>query len=85
MMEETIQALMDRGFDTYDLLAPSDPYKHEWAARDTAVSDHALPVNLRGVAHLRLYLKMIRPGMKSIYGHLPTPVRHRLNRIAVSA
>jgi CelD/BcsL family acetyltransferase involved in cellulose biosynthesis len=85
LMEEVVQALMARSFETYDLLAPADHYKHEWSNIEVGVRDHALPVTLRGVTHMGLYLKVIRPGMKSIYENLPTPVRNQLNRFAESA
>ncbi len=85
LMEEALQALMARGFETYDLLAPADHYKHEWSNIEVGVRDHALPVTLRGVTHMGVYLKVIRPGMKNVYESLPTPLRHRLNKFSESA
>ncbi|MBL4758895.1 MAG: GNAT family N-acetyltransferase, partial [Rhizobiales bacterium] len=85
LMEETISTLMARGFETYDQIAPADSYKREWETSLVGVRDHALPVNLRGMTHMGLYLKLIRPGIKNVYQQLPEPVRQRLNRFAESA
>ncbi len=85
LMEEEISTLMDRGYETYDQLAPADSYKREWETNLVDVRDHALPVNLRGMTHMGFYLKLIRPGMKNVYEQMPKPIRQRLNRFAESA
>ncbi len=85
LMEEAVQALMARGFETYDLLAPADHYKLEWSNIEVGVRDHALPVTLRGSTHMGVYLKVIRPGIKNLYERLPTTIRDRINRFTESA
>lgn len=69
--EETISALVERGFDTYDMMAPEDRYKTEWAHDRVTIADHAAPITLRGITHLGLYLRVLRPGMKALYQNLP--------------
>ncbi|MBZ0215231.1 MAG: GNAT family N-acetyltransferase [Fimbriimonadaceae bacterium] len=79
-LEDTIGDLIDRGFDTFDLMAPEDRYKTEWANNRVAVSDYAAPVTLRGITHLGLYLKVLRPGLKTLYKKMPSVLKRTAAR-----
>lgn len=79
-MENTIEHCFDRGIKTFDLLAPSDPYKSQWASGAVTVTSFAHPLTLKG--HLLLMLKLRR--WKGAFAYcsawLPKPVRDALAR-----
>lgn len=75
-MLRTIAWCFETGFNRYDLLAPADAYKQQWARFDTgvAIDDYAValtPVG-RGIAELRRH---VRPLAREIYHRLSPEVR----------
>ncbi|HEX2840008.1 GNAT family N-acetyltransferase [Hyphomicrobium sp.] len=75
-MRRTIAWCFEQGFARYDLLAPADDYKRQWARTDTgvAVDDYAIaltPVG-RGMAEIRRH---IRPLARDIYHSLSPEMR----------
>ncbi len=80
MTEDTLSILINRGFEAYDLMAPADDYKLRWSDTLVDIQDHAMPLSLRGVTHMGLYLKLVRPGLKSLYGKLPTLFQRQVAR-----
>lgn len=85
-MLRTIAWCFDAGFARYDLLAPADDYKRQWARRDTgvAIDDHAIalsPVG-RGVAELRRH---VRPLARDFYLRLSPEMRVAGGRYGVPA
>jgi CelD/BcsL family acetyltransferase involved in cellulose biosynthesis len=77
MVEETIDELISKEFQTYDMMAPADMYKQEWMTSMVEIADHAAPITLRGTTHFGLYLKVLRPGMKALYQKMPATLRRR--------
>lgn len=56
------------GLICYDFLAPADDYKFRWTKGNyTDVTDILLPLNFRGRIFGSIYLKKIRPWLKSSY------------------
>lgn len=49
--EDTIRHCLDADVDTFDLMAPADPYKYEWTDSAVKVCDYALPLTSRGHAY----------------------------------
>lgn len=85
-MLRTIAWCFEQDFDRYDLLAPADDYKRQWARQETgvAVEDYAValtPVG-RGVVELRRY---VRPLARDIYRRLSPEVRVAGGRYGMSA
>jgi CelD/BcsL family acetyltransferase involved in cellulose biosynthesis len=75
-MLRTIAWCFEKGFNRYDLLAPADGYKQQWARFDTgvAIDDYAValtPVG-RGIAELRRH---VRPLAREIYHRLSPEMR----------
>ena len=75
LMEDSIRRACDDGLKVFDLLAPGDGYKLEWADDAVAVRDWAKPVTLLGRAYVTLYLGLIRNGSKRVIGALPLGAR----------
>ena len=75
-MLRTIAWAFDQGFSRYDLLAPSDGYKRQWARSETgvAIDDYAVALTHvgRGVAELRRH---VRPLARDFYLRLSPEVR----------
>ncbi len=85
-MRRTIAWCFDQGFARYDLLAPADDYKRQWARTDTAIAidDYAIALTHvgRGMAELRRH---IRPLARDIYHSLSPEMRVAGGRYGVPA
>lgn len=64
-MMRTVEHLINRGERSYDLMAPENDYKSKWADSSIQVADHVVPVSARGHMFATLYLKRLRPLLKS--------------------
>ncbi len=75
-MLRTIAWCFEQGFARYDLLAPADDYKRQWARKETGVSIDDYMVALtavgRGVAEVR---RRVRPVARDLYLRLSPDVR----------
>lgn len=75
-MRRTIAWCFERGITRYDLLAPADAYKRQWARQDTGVGIDDYMVALttvgRGVAEVRRH---VRPLARDLYLRLSPDVR----------
>ncbi len=78
LLQESISRAFDNGCRTFDLLAPADGYKLDWADAVTGVTDWALPLSLKGRLYARVYLGFAREGIKRALSALPASVRRRL-------
>lgn len=85
-MLRTISWCFDKGFARYDLLAPADDYKRQWARNDTgvAIDDYVMALTTvgRGVAALR---RRVRPLARDFYMRLSPDVRVAGERYAKPA
>lgn len=70
-----------RGHAIFDLLAPAEPYKLEHADGCVAVSDHLLPLSLKGRLACRLGLQHWRPALKTMARRLPPGVVRHAARV----
>lgn len=75
LLEASARDAKAAGFSTFDLLAPGDAYKMEWADGAVAVADHAIPVSVAGRAYTALYLGYLRGRLKSAVRRLPKSLR----------
>ncbi len=64
LMEHGIRRAYALGCHTYDLMAPGDAYKLQWADASVAVDDVALPLTLAGRGYARAWLGAMRPALK---------------------
>lgn len=85
-MLRTIGWCFEEGFTRYDLLAPADDYKRQWARTDTgvAIDDYAVALTHvgRGVAGVRRH---VRPLARDLYLRLKPEIRVAGGRYGVPA
>lgn len=79
LVEGSIRSVKADGFDTYDMLAPGDAYKMEWADGTVAVDDLAVALSRRGRLYAVLYLGFMRRRIKAAVAALPTGLRRALS------
>jgi CelD/BcsL family acetyltransferase involved in cellulose biosynthesis len=75
LMEDSIRRACDAGLTTFDLLAPADSYKMDWADGVVEVSDWVAPLSLAGQVYGRIYLAFFRHFAKKAIAALPAPMR----------
>jgi hypothetical protein len=68
----------------FDLLAPGDGYKLEWADNATTVRDWAAPVSLLGHAYATVYLGFVRTALKRGLDALPVGARREIAGFVLS-
>lgn len=75
LMEDSIRESFKHGMKVFDLLAPGDGYKLEWADDAITVQDWAHPATLKGRIYTRIYLGLVRNGLKRVLDSLPVGAR----------
>lgn len=75
LMEESIRRACDAGVRAFDLLAPGDSYKMDWADAATEVCDWVVPLSLKGQVYGRFYVGFFRNVLKRVLAALPASVR----------
>jgi CelD/BcsL family acetyltransferase involved in cellulose biosynthesis len=85
LLETLLHASMNAGVETYDLLAPGDGYKKEWADGAVGVNDYAVELTLKGKVYTRAYLAVVRPKLKAAINALPTSWRRAVSQRLSSA
>ena len=50
-MDEVVRGCFEKGLDNFDLMAPGDCYKREWADQSVKVCDYTAPLTPLGQAH----------------------------------
>lgn len=78
LMEDSIRRAYADGMTVYDMLAPGDGYKLEWADDAVVVRDWAKPLSLAGRLYVTIYLGVIRGASKRALDSLPIGVRRWL-------
>lgn len=64
------------GMEKFDLMVPNDSHKDSWSSAKTMTNDVFLPVSLRGRIVGHVYLRTLRPLLRSLYYYLePTALR----------
>lgn len=67
------------GFGVYDMLAPGDNYKLDWADGSEDVCDWVKPLSVTGYTYARFYLGLLRGRAKAAIGALPPGLRKLLS------
>ena len=67
---QAIIGALEQGYGAYDLLAPADAYKMEWASGCVGVRDFALVRTARGRLYKWLWLDFGRQMLKSVADRL---------------
>lgn len=64
LIERSVRNCFDSGVGIYDLMAPADAYKLDWADGATEVTDWTVALSAKGRVYTRLYLARVRPLLK---------------------
>jgi CelD/BcsL family acetyltransferase involved in cellulose biosynthesis len=80
LLEETIAKSFDGTCAVFDLLAPADGYKLDWADATVGVTDWALPISGKGRLYAKFYLGLARPAVKRAIEALPMTLRRALSQ-----
>lgn len=75
LVEESVRRAKAEGIETFDLLAPGDAYKLDWADGSVGVADYAVPVSWAGRAYTALYLGAVRKCLKTGLAAMPASLR----------
>jgi CelD/BcsL family acetyltransferase involved in cellulose biosynthesis len=75
LLEKSIAHTCGNGIRTFDLLAPADSYKVDWADGVVAVNDWSVALSLKGRIYAHLYLGLVRPAIKAVLARLPMRMR----------
>jgi CelD/BcsL family acetyltransferase involved in cellulose biosynthesis len=74
------RACLAGGLERYDLMVPHDAHKESWSSGKTDTKDYFLPLNLRGRLVGEIYLRRVRPILRSVYYSLPSWALRAVNR-----
>jgi len=85
LLEHMIEQSLSQGVATYDLMAPGDGYKKEWADGAVRVDDFAVPMTVLGLVFARGYLGFVRPRLKAVIAKIPLSTRKALSHRLSSA
>lgn len=75
LLEHRIEQSLADKVAVYDLLAPGDGYKKEWADGAVRVDDFAVPVTMLGRGYAHGYLGFVRPQIKAAIARIPQSTR----------
>lgn len=81
LMEHCIRTAIAEGRMVFDLLAPADPYKSDWADASVGVHDWCLPLTGRGRLYEIVYLGGARRLAKRLLDKIPCSMRQRLRAL----
>jgi CelD/BcsL family acetyltransferase involved in cellulose biosynthesis len=80
LMEKSMSDGYTDGLGVYDMLAPGDNYKLDWADESADVYDWVKPLSLAGFTYARLYLGLLRSRAKHAIEAMPESLRRMLSR-----
>lgn len=66
LLEDCLRRACADGYRYYDLLAPADGYKSDWADHAVEVADHTVALTARGALYDKVYLGVIRPAGRDL-------------------
>lgn len=80
LMEQSLREGYPDNIGVYDMLAPGDPYKLDWADGTSDVYDWVKPLSLAGFTYSRLYLGLLRTRAKHAISAMPQSLRRILSK-----
>jgi hypothetical protein len=79
-MEKSLRDGYGDNIGVYDMLAPGDNYKMDWADGTADVYDWVKPLSLAGFTYSRLYLGLLRSRAKHAISAMPQSLRRILSK-----
>ena len=84
LIERTISDSFGGECRTFDLLAPADGYKLDWADGVAEVNDWVLPATAKGWIYTHVYLGFVRRSIKAVLAALPKDMRRSVATLFLS-
>jgi CelD/BcsL family acetyltransferase involved in cellulose biosynthesis len=81
LAQYSIRTAHEQGHAVYDLLAPDDAYKMNWADASVAIDDYAIPISRIGGVYARLWFRFARRRLKSFANRVPGRLAPMLSAI----
>jgi CelD/BcsL family acetyltransferase involved in cellulose biosynthesis len=66
-MDLSQRACLADGMAKFDLMVPNDAHKESWSSSTIDTNDYYLPLSATGVAVGHIYIRTLRPMMRSLY------------------
>ncbi len=82
LMEKSLREGYDADISVFDMLAPGDAYKFDWADGSADVYDWVKPLSVTGYTYSRVYLGMLRTRAKQALKAMPQSIRRLVARNA---
>lgn len=82
LMEKSLSDGYVENIGVYDMLAPGDNYKLDWADGSAHVCDWVKPLSIKGAAYAHVYLGQLRPKAKAFMAAMPQSLRKLIKRAA---
>ncbi len=71
LAEHVMRSAFERGLERYDMLAPYDAYKAEWADGSVDVADYLAGISLKGRLFAALWRSPLRERLKAALKKMP--------------
>ena len=81
LLERMIGQSLESGVAVYDMMAPGDGYKKDWADESVRVDDLVVPVTRLGRLYANGYLGYVRPRIKAAITSMPKRARRALSAL----
>ncbi len=70
-MDLSQRTCIRQGLQKFDLMVPHDPHKESWSSGHVETRDYYLPLTVSGKIFGQVYLRMVRPLVRSVYYKTP--------------
>jgi CelD/BcsL family acetyltransferase involved in cellulose biosynthesis len=81
LLEHSIRQALQNGISVFDLLAPAEDYKMDWADGVVTIRDWAAPFTVSGHFYTRFYLGFLRRLLKMTFALLPAFLRRAVTKL----
>ena len=78
-MDQSQRDALKSGQSRFDLMVPNDAHKESWSSASVDTNDYYLPLSVPGAVLGHVYIRTIRPMLRSIYYRLNASTLRKLN------
>jgi CelD/BcsL family acetyltransferase involved in cellulose biosynthesis len=78
-MDLSQRACLNDGMHRFDLMVPNDVHKESWSSDAVPTNDYYLPISVAGTVMGHVYVRTLRPLLRSIYYGLDASTLRKLN------
>jgi CelD/BcsL family acetyltransferase involved in cellulose biosynthesis len=78
-MDQSQRACINDGLAVFDLMVPNDAHKESWSSGTVETNDYYLPLSLPGAGLGHIYIRTLRPLLRTIYYKMEASGMRKLN------